>query len=152
MIDPKTITIEDQSGTPRHYIISRIPYLAGAREICSQYIRTDAPKTGDYPENERLAEKMLGFVSVVLEDGNEQRLVTKELINNHVPDFVTGMKLEEAMVSHNLGFSLAGKLHDTQQELSSSLNLFLTKMLTQLQDASSPPEPAPSTNSEPSTP
>lgn len=151
MLDPKPTALTDMDGRERHYVVHRIPYMEG-REIFSQFFTTDAPQTGDYKENERLSEKMFQYVAVVLDDGKELLLKTRDLINNHVPDYMTGMKLEKAMVEHNVGFDIAGEIHDTQQALSSSLNLFLSRMLTQWQAASSEPGSAPSANSGPSTP
>lgn len=150
MIDPKDITITDINGTERQYRISRIPYLDGGREICSQYVTTATPKLGNYGENEKLAEKMFKYVSVILDDGRELQLTTRQLVNNHIPDFITGVKLEEEMVSHNLGFSLAGKVHEFQSDLSATIKQWITSILTPSPDASSTPESAPITNSKPS--
>lgn len=67
MIDPKEITITDSKGGERKYIISKIPYASGGREICSQYLPTAMPKVGNYQLNHELFLKMMKFVSVAIE-------------------------------------------------------------------------------------
>lgn len=152
LIDPKDITLTDTKGVDHHYRISRIPYLDGGREVCSQFETTAQAVTGNYAENEKLAEKMFKYVAVIMEDGRELQLTTRQMINNHIPDFTTGILLEEEMVSHNLGFSLAGKVQKSHQDLSASIKQWITSILTPSPDASPAPDSAPCTNSEPSTP
>ena len=151
MIQPKTYTVEDQQGKSHTYIIGKIPYMDGGREVCSQYITTAAPKLGDYCRNEELAKKIFKHVAVVLEDGTERPLSTDALINNHIPDFATGLKVEGAALEHNVGFSILGKLQEYQAEWAGTFQDLITKILTQLRPQSSPPKRQRSKNSERST-
>ena len=151
LIEPKDLEINDQSGKPRHYRIGKLPYLAGGREVCSQYLTTAAPKVGDYPRNEELARKLLSYVAVLLQDGTELRLKTDELINNHIPDFVTGARLEKEALEHNLGFSVIGKLQEYRKEWAASFPELISKILMALRDALPAQDNAPATNSKPST-
>lgn len=152
MINPKPLSLVDQAGTERQYILGQIPYLAGGREVCSQYISTAAPKIGDYEKNQALAEIMFSHIAVVQDNGTELILTTKELVNNHVPDFVTGIRLEEAMLEHNVGFSVIGKILEYRDQWRENLPGLITRILTILRESLPTPDNAPSTNSEPSTP
>ena len=150
MIDPKDITIEDQSGRDRRYRLSKIPYLDGAREVCSQYISTALPKVGDYQENQKLAEKMFRYIVAITDDGNEIQLTTSALVNNHVPDFQTGIKLEAAMLEHNVGFSVAGKIQQFRKSWERDLSELIIRILIQFRDSLQQMDKPPSMSSEPS--
>ncbi len=136
MIDPKEITIADSNGIDRKYIISKIPYASGGREICSQYLPTAMPKVGNYQLNHELFLKMMKFVSVVIED-REIPLSTTALIDNHIPDFITGIKIEKEMLEYNTGFFQNGEISTTLKTLSQNIQPFLIKILSQLKDFSS---------------
>ena len=146
LLDPKDYDITDQAGTLRHYRLGKIPYLDGGREVCSQFFTTIRPC--DYQLNEALSLKMFKHVSVVTDDGTEIQLKSKDLINNHVPDFTTGIQLEGAMLEHNAGFSVLGKIRKFQQQWSQGLPEWITKILTQLQAVSRQQAKPPTTNSE----
>ncbi len=148
---PEPFTVTDQGGTERTYILSQIPYLSGGRKLGMEFVTTAAPKVGNYDENQSLSEMMFKHVAIILDDGQELILNTKQLVNNHVPDFLTGLKIEEAMFSYNVGFSLAGKAHEFQQGLSSKIDQFLSKILTPSSAASSVPESPDTKTFEPST-
>lgn len=152
LLDPKEIEVEGASGVKRKFIISKLPYLSGGRELCTQYISTAMPgKVGDYKLNEELAKKAFSFVEAFRSDGTTIRLVTSELVNNHVPDFLTGIKIEAALLEHNLGFSVAEKISGFLDIMSRSIESSLTKILTASKEQSLTAEKQPSTNSEPST-
>ena len=143
MIDPKDITVVDMAGTRKTFRLGRIPYLDGGREVCNQFLYTAAPKMGDYAENERLAQIMFRHIAIILDDGTEQLLNTKALVNNHVSDFKAGLEIEEAMISHNMGFSIAGKVRE-YQDLTSPTGSSTTGTSTPSPDASSTTAAAPS--------
>ena len=151
LIKPTEVTITDQDGTERRYRIGQIPYLSGGREVCSQYITSAMPKVGNYETNEALARKLFSHVDIMLEGDNGQRLTTDALVNNHVPDFVTGLQLEKEAIEHNLGFSIIGKLQESRQLWAAKLPELITAILTTLRESSPAPDNAPGTNSEPST-
>ena len=128
-IDRKEISITTQAGTEKKYIISKVPYLSGGREICTQFVPTATPKIGDYEANEKLAVKMFSHISVILSDGQELALTTPDLVSNHVPDFLTGFKLEGAMLEHNMGFSVIEKVSGFLQALTEIMKQQITKTL-----------------------
>lgn len=136
MIDPKEIIIIDQNGIERKYIISKIPYASGGREICSQYLPTAMPKVGNYQINHDLFLKMMKFVAVPTDNGQLQ-LATSALVDNHIPDFQTGIKLEKEMLEYNLGFFDFGKISTTLKTFAQNAQPLITKILSQLQELSS---------------
>lgn len=158
-IDPKEIEIESpRDKKTRKYIISCLPYFEdgkdlalGAREFESQYLSTGAPKIGDYNKNSEIAKRMFKYVAVVLPEGQKIPLVTTQLINAHVPDFMTGMKIEGAMLEHNLGFSLPEKISGLLETLMKVVDQSATKILTGLQAQSLTVEKPRSKNSKRST-
>lgn len=143
----KEITLDTEKGEPRKFVLYKIPYLDGGREICTQFLPTAAPKVGDYQMNEALAKKMFGFIAVVVE-GKEIRLATKELVHNHVTDFQLGMKLEKEMLEYNFGFFDPGKISAFLKSLSQKALQSILPILTELREQSSPKAAPPSSNSE----
>lgn len=151
MIDPKNVEITDMGGTIRKYRIGKIPYLSGGREVASQFVTSASPKIGNYKTNENLSRIMFANTAVILENGRELKLVTDELVNNHVPDFWTGVKLEQQILEHNLGFSVAGKVLEFQQTLTEELPGWILKMATLWQQSLHKQDSARDMNSKPST-
>ena len=147
--EPKEITIDDISGQSRRYHIGKIPYMSGGREMVVDYIAS--LQRGDYKRNQEIAVIMYRHVVAFGEDGTEIPLTTNALIDNHVPDVPTGVKIEKAIVEYNLGFSIAGKIRAFQQAWQRSFGQFNSAISTLLRDASRQPESAHGTNSEPST-
>ena len=147
-IDPEDITIEDASGVKREFKISRLPYLGGGRELCTQFVPTGTPRVGDYEANEKLAALMFKHIAAVTPDGGHQVLSTPQFVQNFVPDFQTGIKLEAAMLEHNLGFSVAEKISGFLDQLTSIISQSSTQILTAFQEHSSKQTSQQSTNSE----
>ena len=147
--EPKEITLTDLNGKERRYLVGKIPYMAGGREISVDYI--SSAQKGNYKRNQELAAMMFGHVCAFSDDGEEIPLKTAALIDNHVPDIPTGLKIEMAVAEHNMGFSVAGKIRDFQQAWQRTTEQFGLKISTILQGLSRVPVSAPSQNSEPST-
>jgi len=152
MLNEEIIDIEGKDGVTRKFALYDIPYLDGGREVATQFMSTAMPKVGDYSKNEDLAAKMFKYIAVVQADGVKLPLSTKDLVNNHVPDFITGIKLEEAMLKKQLGFSITGKLREFQQGWKDQLPELISTIMTQLQAASSPPVKRRSKSSKKTTP
>ena len=147
--EPKEITIEDLNGIERRYLIGKVPYMAGGRELAVDYL--SSAKKGDYKRNQELAALMFSHVCAFADDGTEIPLKTAALIDNHVPDIPTGLKIELAMAEHNLGFSIAGKIREFQQGWKRSTEQLSSTISTLLQAVSRLQGSAPGKNSEPST-
>lgn len=151
LIDTKIVEIEGAHGDKYQYRISRVPYLPLGRELCTQFITTAAPKIGDYKLNSELSVKMFAFIESVKPDGLSIRLLTPELVNQHVPHFLVGIRLEAAMLEHNLGFSVAEKISGILETLLLSIAQSTTQISTALREQFSQAEGQQSTNSERST-
>lgn len=133
LIEPKEIQIKTQSGEEKTYIISKMPYANGGREVCSQFIPTAMPKVGNYEVNEKLMLKMMGFVAVKT-GGAQIRLETAELVSNHVPDFQTGIRLEKEMIEYNFGFFDPAKISNFLDGLTQSFLQKISPILIQLRE------------------
>lgn len=144
MIDPKEVEIVTAGGETKVYIISKLPALAG-REILTQYVPTALPKVGEYASNEKIMLKMLEFVAVDTEAGRLQ-LKTRALIDNHVPDWETLMKLEAAMISENCSFFHNGKGLDFLGTIEAKARQLISQTLTDLLEQSSQTEKPASTS------
>ncbi|MEG7741712.1 hypothetical protein U2084_14840, partial [Listeria monocytogenes] len=92
-----------------------------------QFIPTAAPSVGDYAANEALMLKMLSFVAVETGAGQPIQLSTRALIDNHVPDFRTGVELEKAMLEYNFGFFELGAISDLSKDFASKAQAWITK-------------------------
>lgn len=102
LIKPQEVTVTDTDGLEYQYIISRLPAVEG-REILSLYPLSNAPKIGDYANSEKGMLLLMKYVERVYSDGNI-RLTTKALIDNHVPDAETLVKLELEALKYNVSF------------------------------------------------
>lgn len=147
LVNEKEVVIEGANGTQKTFYISTIPYLSGGRDFCLNFLPSLAPKVGDYLTNERLARVMYKHIDVVDQNGNRIRLSTDALVNNHIDSFLMGARLEEAMLEHNMGFSVAGKISGFLQMFKSTIEQYLSKILTASAQQSSTPAPQPTENS-----
>ena len=129
MLEPFEKEIELSTGGVKVYTLHKFPAVSG-REIITQYPISAAPKVGDYKRNEELMLKLMGYVSVPGVNGNPLFLKTRELIDNHVPDSETLMRIEWAMMQYNSAFFQNGKLFDFLGYMEGKLGTFLTQTLT----------------------
>lgn len=106
LLETQPLVLTDTSGKERTFIISKLPAIAG-REIISKYPLSALPRLGDYAVNEQTMLKMISYVAVQTADG-PLRLSTPELINNHLGDWETLVKLEAAMLEYNTSFFKGG--------------------------------------------
>lgn len=144
LIKPKEFVIKDAEGTERKFILSNFPAVEG-REIISKYPTAGLPKIGDYAISEDVMLKLMSYVAVEI-NGTHQRLMTRDMINNHCSDWETLAKVEMAMMEKNCSFFRDGRHWDF---LENTFQVLLTKaseMLTRSSDLSSQPAKQPSTN------
>ena len=141
MLEPKEITLKDQHGVERFYVLSKFPAVAG-REIVTKYPVSNIPKIGEYQQSEEIMLKLMGFVSVKLADGQVLALTTRALVDNHVPDWEVLAKLEWAMLEYNTSFFgqglNSGFLADTSQKVTAKILSMLTPFLQQLSQTEKP--------------
>jgi len=110
-IKPKEIQITDLDGEVKTFIVSRFPATVG-REILAKYPVANTPKLGDYGVSTDAMKLLMKYVAVPREDGNHLPLSTNDLINNHVPDGQTLIKLEFEMLRYNTDFFGKGSSQD----------------------------------------
>lgn len=149
LLEPIEKEIPLAEGGSKVFILSKFPAIAG-REIVTQYPVSGAPKVGNYQTNETLMLKLMSYVAVPTENGN-LRLTTKELVNNHVPDFETLLKLEWAMMEYNCSFFRNGAVSGFLNVLTEKAQALIMKTLMGLSQQSSETTAPPSENSAKST-
>lgn len=149
LLEPMEKDISLPNGETKTFILSKFPAIAG-REIVTQYPTSAAPKLGDYKTNEDLMLKLMKFVAVPTEAG-ELPLTTRELVNNHVPDFETLLKLEWAMMEYNCSFFKNGAASGFLEGFGKKALALVMKTLTGSLQQSSGQTAQPSENSEKST-
>lgn len=114
------------------YTLGRFTAIVG-REILTQYPTSALPKIGEYKTNEALMRKVLAHVFVQIEGREPMALTTDELINNHVPDTETLMRLEWAMMTHNFeslkNGAASGFLEALARRVQDSIGSTLTQLL-----------------------
>lgn len=141
LLEPKEVQIPTEKGE-RTFILSKFPAIAG-RRIVTQYPTTAMPKVGDYKTNEDLMVELLGYVEAVTPEGENIRLSSRALIDNHVPDFEALMRLEWAMMEYNCSFfrngALSGLAERAIPALSRMISQTLTDLLERSQERASPP-------------
>ncbi len=132
LLEPKEITIKTMAGDERTYILSKFPAIAG-REIVTQYPISAVPKLGDYKTNEALMLKIMGFVAALV-DNSQLRLSTTALVDNHVPDCETLMKIEIHMLDYNTSFFSSGRISTLLSGVEGKATAWITKTLTDLSE------------------
>ena len=136
LLEPIERDIELPEGGTKQFILSKFPAIAG-REIITQYPTTAAPKIGSYALNEELMLKLMGYVAIPMPDGSRLRLNSRTLIDNHVPDFETLMKIEWAMMQYNCSFFQNGKMSGFLELLTDKALALITRTLTEFSGQSS---------------
>lgn len=137
MREPKDVQVMGKD-----YVIHKFHVIEG-REIVTQYPISGMPKLGEYKTNEALMLKVLAYVGVRNEAGGLLMLTTPALIENHVPDWETLVRLEWACMEYNCSFFSNGKassfLDNLLQTLLTSATQMLTGSLEQLSQKGKPP-------------
>lgn len=145
LIKPQQVQIDDIDGETRTYLISRVPATVG-RKVLSQYLTANLPKVGSYDVSEGIMLELLSYTAVTMEDGGELRLKTKALIDNHVPDWETLVRLEKEMMAYNTGFFQNGRASAFFSGFLSKLQQLITATWTTSLAQSSQAGKPPSTN------
>jgi hypothetical protein len=131
LLEPIEQEIELPGGGTKTFIISKFPAVSG-REILTQYPVSAMPKVGDYKVNEDLMLKLMGFVAVPIPAGEPLVLNSRTLVDNHVPDWETLMKLEWAVLSYNSSFFNNGKALGFLESIMEKCQALIVSTLTDL--------------------
>lgn len=114
------------------YTLTKFDAITG-REILTQYPMTALPKVAEYKSNEALMLKVMRHVFIVQEGREPLALTTPALVNNHVPDAETLMRLEWAMLTHNFqslkNGAASGFLEALAKRVQESIGSTLTQLL-----------------------
>ena len=108
----------------RSYTLHKFPATVG-REILMQYPTSAMPKIGDYKTNHSLMLRIMSYVTTT--DGIQ--LQTETLVNNHVPDAETLIRLEWAMIQYNYDFFTDGRGSDFLKLIASKIASSSASML-----------------------
>lgn len=96
LLEPKEIILNGSK-----YLLSKLPAVAG-REIIFGYELISSQKNQDYQFHENMMFKLMRYVGKVIEGRPEPLILeTRELIDNHVKDWNTLIKLEAEMLTYN---------------------------------------------------
>ena len=109
LLDPTELVLTGKDGVERTYVLSVLPYPVG-RKVAALYPTANLPKMGDYNVSQEVMQDLFKFIAVRTEGADDLRLTTMALITNHVPDAMTGLKLEAAMLAKNFDFFGQGGL------------------------------------------
>lgn len=130
LIKPLEIKIKDIDGIEQTFIISRLNAMLG-REVIAKYPLSSMPKIGDYETNKDTMLKLISHTQKVLSDGTKITLNSEALINNHITDGETLMKLEYEMLKYNISFLASGSIQKLAQKIKEALPNIATRILSQ---------------------
>jgi len=129
LLEPKTVEINGY-----RFIISKMPCTV-AQQVIFNMPAGLIPVISEFTKAEEQAFKMLYYCERVYDDGRPNvALISKALIDNHVPDFETLIKLEYACLQYNFDFFNDGRaLNFLNKELSRAESKF-SAILTDFSD------------------
>lgn len=135
-LEPKTIEINGCT-----FKISKMPCTT-AQEVLIQLPQGFIPMLNNFAKTQEMAFKMLSFVERVYKDKPNVPLISKEIIDNHVPDFNTLLALEQECLSYNYDFFEPGKVSNFLNKglclAESKVSGMLTDLLDRLLQAAEP--------------
>lgn len=130
LLDPKIITIKDLKDKDRKYKISLVPAIPGRELVCNYPVSALPKPIGDYKVNEGMALKLLSYVEAITDNGSSIPLENETMINQHVPDYKTMMKLEMEMMEYNCFFFEKGTILNFLKSIAPKATALATKILT----------------------
>ena len=128
LLEPKEVTIKGCK-----FVISKMPCLA-AQEVIIRIGSGIIPLINQYAISEDMVIKMLSCCQRVYDDKPNVPLISKDIINNHIPDFEVLIQLENECLKYNYDFFAQGRLLDFLNEGLSLAESKLSKILTDLLD------------------
>jgi len=132
MRNPKEVIIDTLEGKQRAFVIHHMSAYDG-RKVAVCYTQGALPKIGDYDVNEEMSLLMMRYVGVRIEGNSELlMLTTKQLVENHIPDWECLARLEMEMIKYNTSFFQNGKALSLLNQFSEKGTELVTQMLTDL--------------------
>lgn len=126
MIDKKDFVINGKT-----FYVTKFPAFDGI-SIMTRFPMSSIPKLGDHKIMMDTVAQILNYVYVPMPNNESLRLSTIDLIDAHVPDWETGLKIVGAMVEHNCSFFQDGRLSNFLENLEQSVQTWSTKTLVPL--------------------
>lgn len=135
LLEPKEVEINGYK-----FIISKMPCTV-AQEVIFNLPNGLIPIIADFKKAEEQAFKMLAYCERVYTDGRSNvPLVSRAIIDNHVPDFDTLRKLEWECLQFNFSFFADGRALTLLNQGISLAKSNLSEILTGLLDKLSVPD------------
>ncbi len=128
LLEPKSIEINGYK-----FIISKMPCTV-AQEVLLRLPAGLIPLVKNFSQSEEMAFKMLSYCERCYDGQPNVPLISKVVIDNHVPDFDTLIKLEQECVSYNFDFFQNGKVWTFLTKIVSLAESKASGMLTDLLD------------------
>ena len=136
LLSPKEVAINGCK-----FLISKMPCMT-AQEVIVRIPAGILPLINQYTISEEMVVKMLSCCQRVYDDKPNVPLISKEIINNHIPDFDTLLQLENECLKYNYDFFNQGKvltfLAKGLSHVESKLSGILTDLLDRLLQAEKP--------------
>ena len=104
LIEPKEIQVDGKT-----FVISKLPATV-AVEVMMRSAGNAIPKAGDFATIESMMLKTMSYVAVRRPNISDLVLNSRELIDNHCPDWTTYMKVLEEMRGYNNLFLISENL------------------------------------------
>lgn len=140
LLEPKEIQVDGKS-----FIISKLPATV-AVEIMMRSAGNAIPKAGDFAIIESMMLKTMCYVAIKRAGIPDLILNSRELIDNHCPNWTTYMKVLEEMRGYNNLFLVSENLLTFLERVMAMLPAKIRAILTPESQPSSMPSSPPSTN------
>ena len=128
LLKPKEVEIKGSK-----FIISQMPCTV-AQEVAFKLPPGLIPIVGNFTQAEDMYIKMLSYCERVYDDGSHVKLISKDIIDNNLPDFETLLLLEKEVIEYNFGFFDTDKLLTLLNGLLSRAESKVSGILTDLLD------------------
>ena len=140
LIEPKEITVDGKT-----FVISKLPATV-AIEVMERGGKAVIPKLGDFATLEEMMLKTISYVAIRRTGLPDLQLDSKDLVNNHLPDWRTYLKVLEEIRGYNNLFLISGNSWDFLKAVIQMLPAKLVAMLTPVSPVSSTLDTPPSTS------
>jgi|SRR5882757_1791464 len=124
MIEPKEIEIENKK-----YILTKFPAFEGM-SIMTKLPISAVPKLGNHDVCMQTALEILSYVYIPIKDASPLKLSTKELVNCHIKDWETCIKITWEMARYNCSFFTDERLSNFLEEYAQKAQQWSSKTLT----------------------
>ena len=128
LLEPKNIVINGYK-----FVISKMPCTV-AQEVLLRLPAGLLPLVKNFSQSEEMAFKMLSYCERCYEDKANVPLISKTVIDNHVPDFDTLIRLEQECIAYNYDFFQNGKVWTSLNKIVSLAESKASGILTDLLD------------------